>query len=213
MSTFTTTMSPEQRVSMAFELLQAGSKKEYIGGEMTQLDHALQAAQLVKNEGADEETVLAALTRDIGFQIPVKDIMGLTGDNYYIFYTITDRAGNTSAVDHDRVGAAYLRKLGFSKKTCELIESDVLAKRYLSTIAPVYQESLNNASRELLKLQGGPLSSTEMREFEKDPLFKQKVQFRKWNDAARTTGVKPPALDAYRDMATRNVLMSMRTPY
>ncbi|KAJ2259143.1 hypothetical protein GGI01_003761 [Coemansia sp. RSA 376] len=61
---------------------------------------------------------------------------------------------------------------------------------------------------------GSPLSPTEMSEFEKDPLFKQKMQLAVWDIAAtKTTGDKPPALDTYRDMAIRNMLMSMRTLY
>ncbi|KAJ2103185.1 hypothetical protein GGI09_000803 [Coemansia sp. S100] len=61
---------------------------------------------------------------------------------------------------------------------------------------------------------GDLLSPTEMREFEQDPLFKQKLQLAVWDVAAtKTTRDKPPALDTYRDMATRNLLMSMVTLY
>ncbi|KAJ2010161.1 hypothetical protein GGI06_005052 [Coemansia sp. S85] len=188
----TTTMSPEQRVTTVFQLLQNANKKNYMGEKITQLDHALQAAQLAKKDGADEETILAALLHDIGHLCPLADACHKPE-------TTTD----IGVVDHDKAGAQYLRKLGFPKKTCELIESHVLAKRYLSAKDPAYHAGLSTASKQSLKLQGGPFTPTEMRDFEKDPLFKQKVQIRKWDDAAKVTGAKSPALDTYRDMAIK----------
>ncbi|KAJ2862894.1 hypothetical protein GGH94_003978 [Coemansia aciculifera] len=201
----TTTMSPEQCVTKVFQLLENANKKDYMGEKITQLDHALQAAQLAKKDGADEETILAALLHDIGHLCPSMEQCSETrGQNWAAFHK-TEADMNVGVVDHDRVGAEYLRKLGFPKKTCELIESHVLAKRYLSAIDPAYHAGLSSASKQSLKLQGGPFSPTEMREFEKDPLFKWKVQIRKWDDAAKATGVKPPVLDTYRDMAIRNL--------
>ncbi|KAJ2074855.1 hypothetical protein GGH13_001023 [Coemansia sp. S155-1] len=198
-------MTPEQRVNKVFQLLENANKKDYMGEKITQLDHALQAAQLAKKEGADEETILAALLHDIGHLCPsTEQCSESRGKNWAAFH-MTEADINVGVVDHDRVGAEYLRKLGFPKKTCELIESHVLAKRYLSTIDPSYHAGLSSASKQSLKLQGGPFSPTEIREFEKDPLFKQKVQIRKWDDAAKVIGVKPPALDTYRDMAINNL--------
>ncbi|KAJ2059592.1 hypothetical protein GGI17_004294 [Coemansia sp. S146] len=206
-----TTMIPEQRVSKVFELLQTGSRKEYIGGKITRLDHALQAAHLAKNEGADEETILAALLLDIGQLSPPPEQPSNTRDKYKFEYHLTDVTGNMSDINYDRVGANYLRQLGFSNKTCELIESNVLAKHYLGTFDPTYGDG---AVIVFITLKGDPPSPAEIQEFENDPLFQQKVQLAKWDAAAtKATEVKPPALDTYRDMAIRNLLLSMKVLY
>ncbi|KAJ2082950.1 hypothetical protein GGI16_007283 [Coemansia sp. S142-1] len=66
MSTTITTMTPEQRVSKLFELLEISGKKEHISGNMTQLDHALRVANLAKIDSADEDTTLAELILNAG---------------------------------------------------------------------------------------------------------------------------------------------------
>ncbi|KAJ2250986.1 hypothetical protein GGI13_003948 [Coemansia sp. RSA 455] len=228
MSTSTNTMTPEKRVSKLFELLEISGKKEHVSGNMTQLDHALRVANLAKVEGADEDTILAALmldTRGITVTIPSYPNMAV-GDRVELYWN--GYAGNTSdAVDDDEVDVIFVRKLGFSNKTSELVESNVLAKRYLGSMPPeglgsiipknigiTQPKDLVAGVRVTIPMWGGPLSPTEMREFEKDPLFKKKVQLAVWDvAAAKTTGDKPPALDTYRDMAIRNLLMSMVALY
>ncbi|KAJ2756974.1 hypothetical protein GGI19_000424 [Coemansia pectinata] len=230
MSTSTaTTMTPEQRVSKVFELLETSGKKEHISGKMSQLDHALQAAHLAKSEGADEETILAALmlnTGGISITIPKYDFE--IGDRIELHWN--GRARNTSDTldkkqtvqstvlyDHDNIATDYFLgdsvnwgELGFSNKTSELVESNVLAKRYLLTTDLTFQTGANDGNTVLISMKGGLLSPTEIHEFEKDPLFRQKVQLAKWDDAAaKATGVKPPALDTYRDMAIRNLKLAV----
>ncbi|KAJ2052565.1 hypothetical protein GGI03_000897 [Coemansia sp. RSA 2337] len=228
MSTSTSTMTPEQRVSKLFKTLEISGKKEHVSGNMTQLEHALRVANFAKIESADEDTILAALMLDTGgikVTIPPYNNFAV-GDRVEFYLSGYDR--NTSeAVEIGEVGDIFVRKLGFSNKTCELVESNVFAKRYLGSMTPeglesIIPKSMGIITREMaeagvlvdIPLWGTPLSSTEMREFEKDPLFKQKVQLAVWDVAAtKTTGDKPPALDTYRDMAIRNLLMSMGTLY
>ncbi|KAJ2044186.1 hypothetical protein GGI03_003524 [Coemansia sp. RSA 2337] len=199
-----TTMSLEQRVSMLFKLLEAGSKKEYIAGKVTKLDHDLQVAHLAKNEGADEQTVLAALFLDIGHTV----IQEKTLLSQYHYDPLDRLVGNTitsSPTDYGRVGAEYLRILGFPEKMTGLFNRDVMAKRYLLATDPTYQAYLNSISMESYKVEGSPLSSTEIREYEKDPLFQKMVQIRKWGAIVAYNRVKPPALDTYRDMIIKNM--------
>ena len=54
---------------------------------------------------------------------------------------------------HERIGAEYLRKLGFSDKVAALVESHVPVKRYLTAKYPEYYESLSGASKLSLKYQ------------------------------------------------------------
>ncbi|KAJ2042990.1 hypothetical protein GGI03_000957 [Coemansia sp. RSA 2337] len=211
-----TTVSLEQRVSKAFELLEDAGKKEHVGGKVTRLDHALQVAQLAKNEDADDETILAALLYDIGHLIRLQEKSSLSSYSYDPLDRLVASARNTHAIDHGRIGAKsmsavdygriggeYLRQLGFPKKTCELIESDVMARRYILTVDPqrLITPAVVSVVHEMYR--ASPLSPTEMREFEKDPLFKQKVQMRRWNYFIKVSEDDPAPLDTYREMAIR----------
>ncbi|KAJ2872803.1 hypothetical protein GGH93_003743 [Coemansia aciculifera] len=124
-----TTMTLEERMSTLSQLLETAGKKKHISGKMTQLDHALQVAQLAKNDGADEETILAAFFHGIGNLGPEPiDARGMARSNYasHVLY-----ANSTSMNDYGGSSALYLRQLGFPNKTCELLEPRVSAKTYV----------------------------------------------------------------------------------
>lgn len=54
---------------------------------------------------------------------------------------------------HERIGAEYLDKLGFSTKVSTLVESHVPVKRYLTGKYPQYYDTLSAASKLSLKYQ------------------------------------------------------------
>ncbi|KAJ2085792.1 hypothetical protein GGI16_006725 [Coemansia sp. S142-1] len=118
---------------------------------------------------------------------------------------LVDYVPNFFPVDRYEADDFYERKLGFSNKTCELVESIVLAKRYLSAANPATEIDLLVLRGLLVKLTrpGGSDSDSGL---EYRSLFEQKIQLIKWDDAAaKATGGKPPALDTYRDMIIRNL--------
>ncbi|KAJ2252181.1 hypothetical protein GGI13_003436 [Coemansia sp. RSA 455] len=203
MSTTTTTMPPEQRVSKVFELLENSGKKEHISGKMTQLDHALHVANLAMREGADEETILAGLLIDIS-QHDKKQAVQLP----------TNQAPDFMAVDRYEADDFSPSNYGFSYKTCELATSISLANSYYSTKKFESGDYTGTATMIFDAVPRTLPLPAEILNFEKDPLFKQKVQLAKWDNAATNiTGVKPPALGKYRDMAFRNLYMSEQTLY
>ncbi|KAJ2015944.1 hypothetical protein GGI14_003954 [Coemansia sp. S680] len=172
---------------------------------MTQLDHALRVANLAKVEGADKDTILAALMLDTdGIKVTIPPCGNFEiGDTIQIYWNGYDKTPS-NAMDSDEFDNTFVRKLGFFNKTSELVEN----------IGIITREDLVAGVEATILMCGDLLSPTEMREFEQDPLFKQKLQLAVWDVAAtKTTRDKPPALDTYRDMATRNLLMSMVTLY
>ncbi|KAJ2314376.1 hypothetical protein IWW54_000959 [Coemansia sp. RSA 2705] len=194
--------SPEDKVSAVFRLLENGSKQGYIGEDISQLEHALQAALQATQEAADNETVLAALLHDVGQFCPAKELRRML---------VEDIGGgdlDVGAVGHEKLGAEYLRKVGFSDNVCDLVESHVVAKRYLTATDPEYYTGLSQASKLSLKFQGGPFTSDEAEAFERDPLFKQKVQLRKWDDASKVVGMETPGLATYRKIAVEHLQQS-----
>lgn len=145
----------------------------YFGEGVTQLQHALQAAQLAKANGGDSETILAAFLHDIGHLCIDETDEHQVMDSYGV-------------VDHETLGANFLRKMGFSNKVCRLIASHVNAKRYLTYNFPEYYEQLSEASKRTLEFQGGKMSHEEAIHFQEDKHFDSYIQLRKWDELAKS---------------------------
>ncbi|GAW04364.1 cytochrome p450 [Lentinula edodes] len=89
---------------------------------------------------------------------------------------------------HDIIGGLYLASLGFPPEVWELVRDHVVAKRYLTAVEEGYHHALSEASKLSLGFQGGPFSHSEIKNFEQDPLFFEKVQMRRFDDAAKIVG-------------------------
>ncbi|KJZ56709.1 MULTISPECIES: phosphonate degradation HD-domain oxygenase [Pseudomonas] len=170
-------MNPEQAIADVFGLYEQYGTADYIGEPVSQLEHMSQAAQLAMAEGVDDEVVLAAFFHDIGH------LCGQGGENM-------DGYG---VVSHERLGADYLRRAGFSERMAKLVEYHVQAKRYLTFVQPDYYARLSEASRRTLVYQGGVMSAEEARAFEQDPLCAVSLRMRHWDEQAK--GVNVPVLD------------------
>ncbi|KAJ2394560.1 hypothetical protein GGI23_004637 [Coemansia sp. RSA 2559] len=208
----TSLLPVESKVDDVFRLLESGSKQGYIGENISQLEHALQAALRATQANSDDETVLAALLHDIGQFCSAKELHRMIVEDMDDASSegLSQNLGATTGqsvgiMGHEKLGAEYLRRLGFSAKVCDLVESHVVAKRYLTAVDQKYYEGLSNASKLSLKFQGGPFSPDDAAAFEVDPLFKEKVQLRKWDDASKVVDLRTPGLDAYRAMAIKHL--------
>ena len=135
-----------ETVQQLFGFIIAQGDADYIGEPISQLEHSLQAAQLARDSGADDETVLGALLHDVGRFIPAADKMPkmIATDGTYV--------GRAS---HEVVGERYLRQLGFGEKVCQLVAAHVMAKRYLTAVDKEYYDGLSNASKNTLRMQVG----------------------------------------------------------
>lgn len=96
-----------------FQTFEKTSKVDVIVELTTQLDTALEVARFAKLQGADEETILAALLLDIGLYCPSPEQWGDNPSKSLISYKLAGTAENSSAIDCGRLGADYLRKFGF----------------------------------------------------------------------------------------------------
>jgi 2-amino-1-hydroxyethylphosphonate dioxygenase (glycine-forming) len=166
-------------VGQVLALLENSARAAYFGEAVTQLEHALQCADLAARAGADNELTVACLLHDVGHLIGVP-------------------AGEVGVPDHDDVGALFLRELGFSERLCALVGSHVDAKRYLTATDPAYGERLSPASVKTLALQGGPMTPAEAAAFAADPLLRDKLRLRSWDEQAKIPGAPVPALETYR---------------
>ncbi|MFY0728339.1 phosphonate degradation HD-domain oxygenase [Pseudomonas sp. NFX15] len=171
----------EQVIAEVFGLYERFGDSDYIGEPVSQIEHMSQAAELAMAEGFDDEVVLAAFFHDIGH------ICADSGENM----------GGFGVVSHERLGADYLRRAGFSERMARLVEYHVQAKRYLTLKEPGYYERLSEASRRTLEYQGGVMTEAEAEAeaFEKDPLCAVSLRMRQWDELAKEMNV--PLLDLH----------------
>ncbi|PAU57124.1 phosphonate degradation HD-domain oxygenase [Pseudomonas sp. PICF141] len=159
----------EQVIAEVFGLYERFGGNDYIGEPVSQIEHMSQAAELAMAEGFDDEVVLAAFFHDIG----------------HLCHKGAESMGGFGVVSHERLGADYLRRAGFSERLAQLVEYHVQAKRYLTLKAPGYYERLSEASRRTLAYQGGMMTAAEAEAFERDPLCAVSLRMRQWDELAK----------------------------
>ncbi|KAJ6789442.1 hypothetical protein PWT90_00243 [Aphanocladium album] len=200
---------PEQKtpVSVAeyvLSVLDASQRTPYIGEDISQLQHSLQAAAqaATADPPVDELTQVAALLHDIGQFTPAADLRALTGGE------AKNLGGRSAAqsvgrVGHETLGGAMLLALGFPEKVARLVESHVASKRYLCAVDESYYDKLSEASKRSLMYQGGPMSGLEKEEFGSGKWCQEMCQLRKWDDAAKEKDAKVPGLEDWRPIIER----------
>lgn len=166
-----TALKPEDIVDEVFALYEKHGGEDYIGEPVSQLEHMSQAAVLAEEEGFEAEVILAAFFHDIGH------LCAEGGEAASM-----DGLGN---VDHEQLGADYLRERGFSERLATLVESHVIAKRYLTYKYPEYYNQLSEASKATLEFQGGRMNEEEASIFEKNPDAELFIRLRYWDDKAK----------------------------
>jgi 2-amino-1-hydroxyethylphosphonate dioxygenase (glycine-forming) len=162
--------------------------KNYIGEDVTQIEHMIQAAMLAEEDKKSNEIILAALFHDIGHLIEFDD------------KTKIEKMGDLGVKNHEKVGADFLRKLNVPSPIPELVEGHVLAKRYLTYKYPDYHDKLSGASKETLIYQGGAMTKNEAEEFEKDSLSDIYLKMRDYDDKAKLTDIEIKPLTYYKIM-------------
>lgn len=160
---------------------------EYSGEGVTQLEHALQAAELAERDGAPPELVTAAFLHDLGH------LLNLQGE------TPTARGIDDQ---HQYFAIPFLRPL-FGPGVIEPIRLHVDAKRALCALEPEYYERLSEDSKRSLTLQGGIFSKEETARFMARPGAEDAMRVRRWDDAAKVPGATTPPLSHYLELAIR----------
>lgn len=161
----------------------------YGGEEVTQLEHAIQCAQLARQNNASNELITACLLHDIG----------------HLLHDLPDDASDNGIDDmHELLGNKFLQNY-FKQAAVEPVKLHVQAKRYLCAVEQGYYESLSEPSKTSLSFQGGVMSQDEVLDFEQHLFYKDAVSLRRWDDLAKDPNLTSPAIDSFVD-AIENAL-------
>lgn len=159
----------------------ADQGNEHYGEGVSQIEHALQTAMHLDRLGADPATVVAGLLHDVGHL--------LHADGLY-------HAEHGIDAVHETVGADFLAR-HFGPEVTEPVRLHVDAKRYLCAVQPGYRATLSPASELSLTLQGGPMTASEVRDFEASPYCNAALSLRRCDEAAKTPGLATPDFNHY----------------
>ena len=159
----------------------------YSGEGVTQLEHALQSAQLAEDERAGAELITAALLHDLGH------LLNRQGE------TPTERGIDDQ---HQFFAIPFIRPL-FPPRVVEAIRLHVDAKRALCALEPEYYDALSEDSRRSLTLQGGIFSRDETAAFLAKPHAQEAMRLRRWDDRAKVAGATTPPIGHYLEIAAR----------
>ena len=164
-----------------------GGAAAYFGEAITVTEHSLQAAYFARAARAPDTLVLAALLHDIGHLIEPapEDIDDWKTDAH-----------------HELSGSRWLAAR-FGPEVSEPVRLHVPAKRYLCATDSAYFAQLSPASVITLKLQGGPMSQSEVAAFEAEPFGRQSVLLRKCDDQGKVVGLQTPVFTDYLELISR----------
>ena len=162
-------------------LFERRGDSQYGGEAVTQLEHALQCAQLASVANAGPSQVIAALLHDVG----------------HLLHSLPADAPDDGVDDsHESRGQVYLQKY-FDAAVTEPIRLHVDAKRYLCTVDDSYASRLSQPSLVSMNLQGGLMSEKERLNFEASRFFREAVELRRWDDAAEVVNLSVKPLQHY----------------
>lgn len=153
------------------QLYQKYGDEDYDGEPVSQTSHMIQCAMEAMAEGEDEELILGSFLHDIGHLLKHTQA--------------TEEMGSYGVVNHEGLGAQYLKEKGFSNRICAMVENHVNAKRYLVAVDETYQSKLSEASLQTLQWQGGPMHASEILLFEQHPFFDDIIKVRLWDEKAK----------------------------
>ena len=167
------------------DLFNRRGREAYFGESVSIQEQLLPSiAWFAKESGAEPHLVVAALLHDIG----------------HLLHGLPENIAEHE-IDgrHEVVGEAWLRSR-FGPSISEPVRLHVDAKRYLCSVEPRYLAELSPSSLQSLKLQGGPFTEAEARDFERNSHFQDAVALRRWDEVAKVKNLAAPDISAYKSL-------------
>ena len=165
------------------------NKSLYLGEGLTISEHMIQTAMLAEKNRCSSDLICSSLLHDYGHFV-VKDPNQLV----------------TNQIDgnHEIIGANYLKSF-FSNEIIQLILLHVDAKKYLARDKK-YFNSLSEASKVSLKLQGGTMSDNEAKQFEQNKNYKNAIKLRRFDEGAKKQNIKIKDIKDYKKLLISKII-------
>lgn len=174
------------------QLYEKTAGSQYGREAVSQMEHALQCAQLAEAAGETSDTIVAALLHDVGHLIAAEN-RGHHDD--------TQEHNDL----HEYIALPFLRSV-LPEAVLEPIRLHVDAKRYLCAVEPDYWGTLSSASKHSLEQQGGPYSQDAAAVFLQQPYALESVRLRRYDDFAKVPQKATPDL-AYFTARLRSIAL------
>ena len=162
-------------------LLVAKGQRRYGLHDVSQLQHALQAALLAEQQNEPASLTAAALLHDIGHMV----------------HELGENPAESGIDDrHEEYGYAWLAG-HFGPEVTEPVRLHVAAKRYLCAAEPDYFSKLAPDSVLSLKLQGGPMTEAEATAFRASPHAEAAIRLRRFDEDAKVKDFPTPSVSHF----------------
>ena len=164
-------------------------KNFYIGEKVTISEHMIQTAMLAEKNHSSKSLICACLLHDYGhFVIEDPDLL--------VSKSIDGK--------HENVGFDFLKDY-FKPEVTEPIKLHVQAKRYLCKNKS-YWNTLSEASKVSLKLQGGIMSDNEAKKFVSLKFHEDAILLRKYDDEGKIPNIKMKKIEEYRNLINSQLI-------
>ena len=165
------------------------NKSLYIGEKVTISEHMIQTAMLAEKANCSSNLICSSLLHDYG---------------HFISKNPDDLVNKKKDGKHEDLGFKFLNKY-FIKDVVGPIKYHVKAKKYLARDKKYYN-TLSEASKISLKLQGGVMSNNEAKEFESNEFFESSIKLRKFDENAKKVGLKIKSINEYKNLLAAKLI-------
>lgn len=199
------------------QLLNSRATTWYGQESVSQLEHALQCADLAEKADETPETVVAALLHDLGHMLSPHRSSEVSAQALSSDALSTDEVpADALPLDtpptkddlHQFVALPFLRSL-FPDAVLEPIKLHVDAKRYLCAVDAGYWADLSPASKHSLELQGGVFDEKQVKAFEALPFYAEAVRLRRYDDLAKVPGHPTPDLTHFEKLMSQVRILAL----
>ena len=167
----------------------SNNKSLYIGEGLTISEHMIQTAMLAEKNKSSSDLICSSLLHDYGHFV-IEDPNQL----------VTDKIDGR----HEIIGANYLKNF-FHNKIIEPISLHVEAKKYLSRDKK-YFNTLSDASKISLKLQGGAMSNLDAKKFEQNKNYENTIKLRRFDEDAKQKNIRIKKIEDYKELLISKII-------
>ena len=161
----------------------------YIGEKVTMTEHMIQTAMLAEENQSPASLICACLLHDYG---------------HFIIEDPDQLVSESLDGKHEDIGFNFLKNY-FKPEVVEPIKLHVQAKRYLCR-KKSYWNTLSEASKVSLKLQGGVMNDSEARKFISFKFHDKAILLRKYDDEGKIPNTKIKKIEEYRDLINSQLI-------